>query len=107
MISLLVSRATCTVTIRNLDDSQHSCSDIQPERSGGGASAESVIEYTCTSNGTSAMFTLAKRKPDNKVITILLYDGQEAALVDHMSDIIDGILVDEKGNQIQTLFINL
>ena len=107
VMSLLVSRVTCTVTIRNWTTRTAVVVTAIPRGAAEDLLPSQWIEYTITSNEGSAMFTVATNKPDNKVVTVLLYDGQEVALVDNMRDSIDGILVDDKGNKIQTLFINL
>nr|PNR47128.1 hypothetical protein PHYPA_014248 [Physcomitrium patens] len=64
------------------------------------------MHHTCTSNGRSGWFTVTNRM-NNSVITFFLNDGQTVALVDNVSDSIDGILVDDNGKKIKTLFINL
>jgi hypothetical protein len=102
----LLTRVGCIVTIRNW--TAHTTIMVMPNPDG---SADELkpsewMQYTCTGNGRNGMFTVANYKDEN-VVTFLLVDGRILALVDNFSDSIDGLLVDSKGNRIQTLFINL
>ncbi|KAG0555276.1 hypothetical protein M758_12G160400 [Ceratodon purpureus] len=106
LVISMLCRVTCIVTIRNW--TAFTTITVTPSPDGNTDELEPVewMQYTCTGNGRSGMFTIANHKSDN-VVTLLLYDGQNVALVDNISDSIDGILVDDKGRKIQTLFINL
>lgn len=106
LVVSMLCRATCVVTIRNW--TAFTTITVTPNPDGASEELEPTVwmQYTCTGNGRSGMFTLANHKSDN-VVTILLYEGQIVALLDNISDSIDGILVDDKGHKIQTLFINL
>jgi hypothetical protein len=106
LVASLLSLATSTVTIRNWTSHTTVTVTSTPKGTSEELLPSQWIQYTCTSNGRSAVFTVVKRK-SNDVVTMLLYDGQDVALVDNMSDSIDGILLDDHGNKIQTLFINL
>lgn len=106
LVASLLSLATSTVTIRNWTSHTTIMVTANPRGTSEELLPNQWIQYTCTSNGGSAMFTVAKPR-GNDMATMLLYDGQEVALVDNMGESIDGVLVDEKGNKIQTLFINL
>ncbi|KAG0623410.1 hypothetical protein M758_3G173100 [Ceratodon purpureus] len=108
LVASLMSLATSTVTIRNWTSRSTVVVTSNPRGSSEELLPSQWIQYTCTNNGKSAVLTVGtKRKPANNVATIFLYDGQNVALVDNMSDSIDGILVDDMGKKIQTLFINL
>lgn len=105
MMSMLC-RATCVVTIRNWTSSTTITVTPSPDGATEELAPNEWMQYTCTGNGRSGMFTVGNYKDDN-VITLILYDGQIVAMEDNISDSIDGLLVDEKGRRIQTLFINL
>lgn len=106
LVVSLLSRAACVVTIRNW--TAYTTVMVTPHPDGSTDELEPTewMQYTCTGNGRNGMFTVANYKDDN-VVTFFLNDGQILALVDNISDSIDGLLVDSKGNKIQTLFIDL
>lgn len=105
VLATLVSRATSSVAIRNW--TARTMIVVTPNPGGTSEELEpnQWIEYT-TTNGRSGLFTMANRKDDN-VVTVPLLDGQVLALCDNISDMVDGILVDEQGRKIKTVFINL
>jgi hypothetical protein len=106
LVVSMLCRVTCVVTIRNWTAS--TTVSVTPNPGGDSEDIEpsAWMQYTCTGNGSSGMFTVANHKSDN-VVTVMLYDGQIVALVDNINDSIDGLLVDDKGQKLQTLFINL
>jgi len=106
LVVSLLSRAGCVVTIRNWTAYTTIMVTPNPDGSADELEPSEWMQYTCTGNGRNGMFTVANSKDEN-VVTFFLDDGQILALVDNVIDSIDGLLVDSKGNRIQTLFINL